>query len=504
MRRGFLQLKSSGLLYPLGILAVGSAVARWWPPFVVIGLVLLAGAMIFFYVSTYLSSDPRLVWIVCGSYLLRSAIAILFFVASAFHLPFFSSLQFGDGFWRFAPDAQWYHSHALVLLRIGSQSGWIYGVQGEDDTVNLFGGLIALIYWWFIPHPLVAIAFNVWMATATIVLAFEIGRYLSNSTGIGLMAAVFVGCWPSSLLWSTQLLREPLLLFLVFLIFSLVMHLVSLRARPWLSTVLMLGMMYVLVFVLAKSRYYSGWMVLGSFGVVGFLIRTLPYIRQRVLFVCCFIVIGLGVAMGITRPFWLPLPSAVLSWRAPAKSLAPAAPPISTRPLTPLSKEGSSFIEQLHSIRQASVHSGGNLLAPAADISTIKGLLRQLPATLAAAVFAPYPWRWFLTGTTGVLRRFAAVEVVLLILLVPGFVVGAVSMVRRRSLVGSFMLMYGLVIWGFIALVVANEGSLFRLRLQGVLPVLVAAIGGGGLRIYARFLPSQLKAFWIHRANPGF
>ena len=69
-------------------------------------------------------------------------------------------------------------------------------------------------------------------------------------------------------------------------------------------------------------------------------------------------------------------------------------------------------------------------------------------------------------------------------LLLPGLVAGSVAVVTKRSLVGLFVLAFGLVIWFLLALVVVNEGTLFRLRLQGVLPVLVVSVAGGGLEVY--------------------
>ena len=524
---GFLRSRFFGLLCPLGLLAVGSLTAHWCPPFVSIGLVFVAGAVLFFSLSNRLCTDPRLMWIVGGSYLLRSAIAIFLFAVSASQLPIFPSLQLGDGFWQLAPDARGYHERALSFLDEGLQSGWIHGLTAHD----LFGGLVGWVYWWFTPHPLVAILFNVWAATGTTLLAFGIGRHIGGSTGMGLASAVFVGFWPSTLIWSAQLLKDPLFLFLLFVVFSLVLHLLSSGKLMPLSVVLVWGTIFMTAFLLTKFRPYSGWVLLGSCGVAGLLTFLFLPMRQRVVSVGCFTFVGLGVLMGVTRSSWLPLPSVLLakaldassrvsdqvgspppsssageSQKTPSGSQAPV-PVEPPRTSSPTAKghqappgEASTFIlpllPQLPTVslsalqreRNRYVVSGGNLLNPEADISTPEGLLRQLPAALGAAIFAPYPWRWSSIGDTGVFRGFAAVEVILLILLLPGLLVGSVAVARRRSLIGWLMLVYGVLIWFLVALVVANEGSMFRIRLQGVLPVVVVAIGGGGLRIYARFL----------------
>ncbi len=505
-------------LYLLVLLVFTSVFAPVLPAPVSIGVVLVVGALLFFRVSRALCSDPRLAWIVCSSYVLRAAIAILLFVASGSHLPLFFSLQRGNGFWEFAPDAEWYHGHALNLLHQAVSTGWIRGFADVDETVNLFGGLVALSYWWFLPHPLIPITFNIWAATGTAVFAFEISRHLAGSVRTGLISALFVGFWPSTLLWSAQLLREPLLLFLLFLTFSLVLQLFSESRLPARLIVLILGMIYLATFFLAKSRYYSAWLLLASFGAVGLVSFALFGWRQRLICAGCSIAIGLGVAVGVTQPVSLPLPTVLLFGASPTPaqrpleeklpssdrpltplgeeghSPTPAQRPLeeklpsSDRPLTPLGDEGHSPLVILNSIRKASVQSGGNSLNPDADISTVKGFFRQLPASIAAVILTPYPWRAHPMGSTGVFRTVAALESIIVVFLLPALLIGSVAIIRRLSVVGSFMILYGVVISCLIAVVVANEGTLFRLRLQGLFPVLVAAIAGGGLGSYSRVL----------------
>ncbi len=57
-----------------------------------------------------------------------------------------------------------------------------------------------------------------------------------------------------------------------------------------------------------------------------------------------------------------------------------------------------------------------------------------------------------------------------------------------RAIAGSSILIYASMIWFFGALVRLNEGTLFRLRLLGILPLAVLAAAGGGLDAYAAAL----------------
>ena len=73
----------------------------------------------------------------------------------------------------------------------------------------------------------------------------------------------------------------------------------------------------------------------------------------------------------------------------------------------------------------------------------------------------------------------AGIEVAVIVALLPALALGTVGVIRTKSFLATFMLVDGIVIWPMTALVVVNKGTLFRLRLQGVLTVMVVAIAGG-------------------------
>ncbi len=437
-------------------------------------------------------------YLVCGSYALRSAVGIFLFIVSANGLPLFRSLQSGDGFWKFAPDAPGYHAHALSALREGVCAGWI----GAFSAIDLFGALVGWIYWWFIPHPLFGILLNVWAATGTVLLAFAIGRDLGGSNGTGLAAAGFVAFWPSTLIWSAQLLREPMFLFLLFLVFYLTARLFSLEGGGRGSAAVILAGIVIASFLIAKSRAYSGLVLLGSFVIVG--LRNVIVGWRRRLSVCCAVAMGLGAWGGITLPVWIPVPSGVRAGGVGGSSVVACEKRVAQERAAPGGLwPPSMWLKTLGVVQKHSLRAGGSTRGDATgDISTPIGLIRQVPATIAAAIFSPYPWRWFSGSSTGFFRSLAGLEVCLLALLVPSLVVGSSQAAARGSFVSIFMLIYGMVIWFLVALVVANEGSLFRLRLQGVLPVLVVSISGGGLRLYGRVWERIALSFGARKERP--
>jgi len=142
--------------------------------------------------------------------------------------------------------------------------------------------------------------------------------------------------------------------------------------------------------------------------------------------------------------------------------------------------------ESLGSLREGFVSSGGHSLMDAnVEISDPHALIAYLPRALAIGFFAPFPWQWFDTGgSTGYMRLFAAFEMILIYLLIPGMMYGTWNILRNRRTDGVFLLAVVILTAVPVSLVIANLGTLFRLRLQFLLLLLVVAAGGGLFDLY--------------------
>jgi hypothetical protein len=141
--------------------------------------------------------------------------------------------------------------------------------------------------------------------------------------------------------------------------------------------------------------------------------------------------------------------------------------------------------DQLETFRQELAFRGGTMTDLAStQVSTPSALVKRLPAAMATALFVPPPWRWMPRGETGIFRTLAGAEVVLIACLLPAMVTGCVRILRRRSIMGYVMVTSAVLSLISLGVVVPNEGTLFRYRLQGLLPLLVIASAGGGLEIY--------------------
>jgi hypothetical protein len=106
-------------------------------------------------------------------------------------------------------------------------------------------------------------------------------------------------------------------------------------------------------------------------------------------------------------------------------------------------------------------------------------VLRYLPRAVANVFLAPYPWQWFdIGGGTGPFRALSAVEALLLYACLGPLIVGLGSVVWRGSADALYLTVFVLAITVTLGLVVSNLGTLFRLRLESLLPLFAAGSVG--------------------------
>jgi hypothetical protein len=133
------------------------------------------------------------------------------------------------------------------------------------------------------------------------------------------------------------------------------------------------------------------------------------------------------------------------------------------------------FLARLDSVRKGSVSTGGrSLFDPEVTLNRLTDVLSYLPRGLAHTLFAPFPWQWFDTqGSTGRFKSFTAVEVISVYLLFPVALQGMLRLVRRKRGDALVIVVFTVVTAALLSLTIANGGTLFRLRMQCLLPLLV-------------------------------
>lgn len=217
------------------------------------------------------SEDPWLWRIALGSFALRACLGIGLFYASLWQLPILEGLQVDGGFWAFAPDGKGYHDTteaALALLASDLPPPQALGL-GEGH----YNYVLLVLYALLGPHPLSAIILNCWLGAATAVFAYLIGQKLGGTRGAR-VSAVMVTVWPSTLLWSTQILKDPLVIFLAFVIAWIVVKALveSANQESYRSVPQLLGtsvsLLLLTVVLLVQNQYVPVALIMTGVGVM--------------------------------------------------------------------------------------------------------------------------------------------------------------------------------------------------------------------------------------------
>ncbi len=194
----------------LSVSPIGRATAPWGTCLlIVVATVLLTSRM-----AVARWRDPILWWMLLANLLLRSLLSITLFLISDWKLPIGQPLQLGGGFWHFAPDAVLFHEYGARIVE-----SWRDGVElpyvGRDQWYFL---VVGFAYRWWGVHILHGVFVNMILGIAASLLAYATVARLGNRTSAR-VAAALVAFWPSTLWWSTQLLKEQAFLFLVMVAF---------------------------------------------------------------------------------------------------------------------------------------------------------------------------------------------------------------------------------------------------------------------------------------------
>ena len=164
------------------------------------------------------ANEPLLTRMVVLSFCIRALLAVTLFLISSLHLPILPGLHRNFGAWEFGGDGAGYHFHALRVL-----DAWREGIDLPSAFMagavlyDLSKGLslpMAMVYGVLGTSPLNFILINAWLGAICGVVAYLLAARLGDRRR-ALAAGGLIAFWPSSMLWSTQLLKDPATLVLV-------------------------------------------------------------------------------------------------------------------------------------------------------------------------------------------------------------------------------------------------------------------------------------------------
>lgn len=312
-----------------------------------------------------------------------------------------------------------------------------------------------------------------------------------------LLAATAIALWPSFLLHTTQLLRDPL--FIVAMLLLLLVITRWLTREHTLRRGLAEGLAAAAASTLVWLTRYNMWMVIISIILLGVVFLIVRQWRERVWLrgniagaVLLLIALALvpSVVGRVLQPdsFFSPdqtalrvLPSTFVPCPDEARSAAQTSLAQPQSVWARLRKRADGAVSGLGRLRRRFIISyfdAGSNIDPCVKLETVGDLLGFLPRATAHGFFAPYPNMWLQRGSSVGLsgRLLSGVETLLMYLIELLAIVG-VWAGRRRLAVWLMALSAagGIILLG---LVVVNVAVLFRLRYFFLMLLIVLASGG--------------------------
>lgn len=340
------------------------------------------------------------------------------------------------------------------LLHQGEARAWFH--QPTTLHVKLYSLSFALFSRWTTFNVLTIEPLNLLYYLVILILIFQIGCLVFDSRA-GLVAAVMVALWPSFLLHTTQLLRDPLLI-----VATLTLMLCAARwltlTKSWRQS-----LPFVLLAVIAAATI---WLVRGGMGymVPLILVLTLLLLVARQLRERRLLLINLSCVLLVllTATF---LPRALPSSRSKLIQINPDAPRMWQR----IAATRRRAIE-------TSGEPGSNIDADV-EFSGPMDIVRYAPRAIIIGLFAPFPNMWFAAGQhVGRLGKLLAGFETLLIYFME--LLSVVGVWQRRHLFVSWLLLFTAVLGGgAVALVMVNVGTIYRLRYSFWMLIVVLSSG---------------------------
>jgi hypothetical protein len=231
------------------------------------------------------------------------------------------------------------------------------------------------------------------LSSLSIILVFSLARQFTPRRSRQLEATALMALWPSMVLFSTQMMKDPMVIFLWLAFFWSAF---ALLRRPGLNHAVTLAVSIVLLTVF---RVYLGLAALGAFG----LLAGATALRDwRRLGAAAAGLAGCGAGLNALGYGWF-------GWKFVARNLA---------------------LQRLQAFREAAYAKGTAALDVGVAITTPADALAYLPLGSAYVLLAPFPWQWFIGS--GLIQKLNAPEMIVWCAwVIPTALLGFAALARR-------------------------------------------------------------------------
>lgn len=284
--------------------------------------------------------------------------------------------------------------------------------------------LVGTLYFLFGENILLAQSVCAVFGAATAPMVYFCSVKMFSNKRVAKFAAIAIAVFPSFVIWSSQLMKDGLIIFLLVLAMTMVLQLQE-KFNYFAVLLLILAMFGIL-----SLRFYIFYMV--AFAVVGsFVVGLSSSIQSIVRRTAVLIVMGLALTyLGVIR-----------------------------NASVDLEKYGS--LERIQVSRDDLANSADSGFGQDIDVSTTAGALSALPIGFTYLMFAPFPW-----DVSNFRQAITMPEVLLWWALIPLLGSGLVWAVRNRLRNALPVLMFSLMLTLAYSVFQGNVGTAYRQRTQ--------------------------------------
>ena len=392
----------------------------------------------------------------------------------------FPALFDRNGVGSFASDSADHLADAVTLVQQFQQTG-IAGWASAPSPLHT--KLYSLFFAAFGP----LVGFNILSAEPLnllcyLAIIFSVYKLGNESAGprAGRLAAIVVALWPTFLLHTTQVLKDPmfiaLLLGLIFISTCWITR--SFSITRGLCSGLLSGALAMLMWLIKPGVWPLPLMVVllsTGFQCLRF-IRAKQIVNGNVIGGITLLAIALGVpALGprLIRPYRAPNPHPLLTTSETGHDLPVRPPSRSSPPLTKLRGE----IDWARYLFVTYPGTSSNIDADV-RLDSWGEVIRYLPRATEIGLFAPFPNMWLATGAqVGRLGRMLSGLETLMIYVFIGLSFWCLWR-RRDQLAIWFLLTIATLSVTLLALVIANIGALYRMRYPFWFLLIIVGVDG--------------------------
>jgi hypothetical protein len=385
-----------------------------------------------------------------------------------------------NGVARFTSDSPVYIGDAVALTNQMNESG-IAGLLSSNFPLHtkLYSLLFATLGQLIGFNILAAEPLNLLCYVAIIFSVFKLGSEIS-SRKTGTVAAIIVALWPTLLLHTTQVLKDPI--FIALLLGLIVLTTCGLTrsfsTARGLYTGLLSGALAVLLWLMKPDLWpLTQMIILLSLGFQCLrFTQTKQIVKGNLIRSLTLLVLALAVPLvgpRLITPYSNPEPHPLLKESEPHKNLGMKLPSSSAPFFTRL-RERMAWARYLY----VSYPGTSSNIDPDVRLESWGEVVRYLPRAAEIGLFAPFPKMWFTSGANvGRLGRLISGVETLLIYI---FIVFSCWCLwkRRDQLTVWFLLATATLAAIVLGLVVANVGALYRMRYPFWILLIVIGVDG--------------------------